>query len=462
MLTVRDAVVRFGETTAVDGVSLSILAGEVHALIGENGAGKSTLLRAIAGVTALDGGAIDSHRPLRIEWVPQELALAPNLTVAEAIFLGRERRRWGLLRRRAMTTAAQAALATIGCRVAPEAVIAELSPPLCKQVQLARAFHAGADVLLLDEPTAVLGQDDTAQLFATISATRDRGAAIVYVSHQIHEALGIANRVTVLRDGRHVSTDLAGALDVPTVVRRMVGRPLDPPRARVARAGSDQAGPRVRVSDLSSEVLRGVSFDAAAGEIVGLAGLLGSGRSEVLNAIAAVPGRPHPAIAVRGTVALVPEDRLRNGLIPTLSLRENIFLPAATVRLDHRREREDAVRWIERLRIRARGPHDLPDALSGGNQQKVLLARALRQQPEVLLLDEPTAGVDIGAKADIHAIVRAQADAGAAVVVASSELPELFTLCDRIVALRGGRHVGTVAVSDATAAQVGAWITGVA
>jgi rhamnose transport system ATP-binding protein len=458
-LTICDAVVRYGETTAVEGVSLAVARGEIHALIGENGAGKSTLLRAIAGVTALDAGSIRTAPGLRVEWVPQELALAPGLTVAETIFLGCEWRGGsGLLRRAAMRRAAQSALAQIGCLASPTASIGELSAPVRKQVQLARSLRERADVLLLDEPTAVLGGDASAPLFTAVRQACAGGTAVIYVSHQISEVLAIADRVTVLRDGRWVSTDPAADLDPTTIVTRMVGRPLAAPVRRRRGARS----PRLRVRGLSSSALRAVSFEVASGEIVGLAGLVGAGRSELLGSIAGVTPYAAGDIEVHGILALVPEDRVRNGMIPTFSVRENVFLPAPQRWLRPHREGRDTAYWIERLHIRAPGPEASPATLSGGNQQKVLLARALRRSPDVLLLDEPTAGVDVGAKVDIHRIIREQADAGAAVVIASSELPELLALCDRIIALRAGEQVGMLSVDEADEARLARLIMGAA
>ena len=465
ILTIAGAVVRYGETIALDRVSLAVAGGTIHALVGENGAGKSTLLRAVAGATPLDAGTITLAARLRAEWVPQELVLAPDLTVTESVFLGRElRSRARLLQRRAMQTQARAALAALGCEAAPTARIAELSPPVRKQLQLARAFHAAADVLLLDEPTAVLGDDETARLFAAIRAARGRGAAIVYVSHRIAEVLAIADVVTVLRDGQHVSTDPAAAVDARTIVTRMVGRPLTAPRPRRPLPAGERRGSRagLRVRRLCAARLRDISFEVAAGEIVGVAGLVGAGRSELLECIAGVARPIAGRVETHGSVALVPEDRTRNGLVPTLSLRENVFLPAPRAWLNPRGEQSASEQWIARLRIRAAGTQALPASLSGGNQQKVLVARALQRKPDVLLLDEPTAGVDVGAKADLHEIIRAQADAGAAIVMASSDLPELLTLCDRIVALRNGRQVGTLAIAEATEAHLAALITGAA
>jgi ABC-type sugar transport system ATPase subunit len=348
------------------------------------------------------------------------------------------------------------ALARIGCGAPATARVGDLSLPVRKQVQLARAFHSAADVLLLDEPTAVLGAEASDKLFLAIRRARDRGAAVVYVSHQIEEVLRIADTVTVLRDGEHVSTDPAETVDAETLVTRMVGRPVASLGRRLAGAGRVL----LRLRDLHAPGVRGVTFDVAAGEVVGLAGLVGAGRSELLATIAGLLARTAGVLEVRGPLAFVPEDRARNGLIPTLSLRENIFLPAPKRWLQTRREQVECERWIGRLHVRARGPEALPDSLSGGNQQKVLLARALRRAPKVLLLDEPTAGVDVGAKADIHRIVQEQTAAGAAVVIASSELPELLALCDRIVALRYGRPVATVSGDQATESHLAALITG--
>ncbi|HVN83864.1 MAG TPA: sugar ABC transporter ATP-binding protein [Candidatus Binatia bacterium] len=461
-LRVDGAEVRYGETTALAGVSLEITAGRVHALVGENGAGKSTLLKALAGMTALDAGTIAIAAGLRVEWVPQELALVPDLTVAETMFLGRERRgRCRLLQRRTMEREAAAALATISCRAAPGARIAKLSAPVRKQVQLARGFATAADVLLLDEPTAVLGGEETRALFRAIDVARTRGAAVVYVSHQIAEVLAIADVVTVLRDGRQVSTDPVALVDTPTIVSRMVGRPLIAvKRFSVARQADRPR--RLQVRELCAGILRDVSFDVAAGEIVGVTGLVGAGRSDLLECIAGTSARRSGHVEVHGTIALVPEDRIRKGLVPTLSLHENVFLPAPHRWLRTRAERRECARWLAQLHIRSSGIDALPTTLSGGNQQKVLLARALRRTPDILLLDEPTAGVDIAAKAEIHDIVRAHAAAGAAVVMASSDLPELLGLCDRIIALRNGEQVGVVPIAEATEPRLAELITGAA
>jgi rhamnose transport system ATP-binding protein len=456
LLAVDGLTVRYGPTEALSAVSLDVFAGEVHAVVGENGAGKSTLLRAIAGTVEAAGGGISRHG--RVAWVAQETELPPDLTALDWIFLGRERRgRMGLLKRAEMRRCAAEALRRIGCRAAVGRPLRDLSAPERKQVQLARGFDEDREALLLDEPTAVLGDAETQQLFRQVREQKRRGTGILYVSHRLEEVLAIADRVTVLRDGRHVSTDLVAAVNTVALVKRMVGRDLPPPPQRKGAVGNVL----LRVSDLDVAHVCGVSFSARSGEVVGLAGLVGAGRSEVLEAIAGLRRARGGRIELAARPRLVPEDRAAKGLIPTMSLRENLFLPAADRVLDPRGEKQKAAEWIERLAIRAPGSEVPIDRLSGGNQQKLLLARALRHRPRLLLLDEPTAGVDVGAKAEIHQLIRELAAAGAAVVVASSELPELLALCDRVIGLYMGRKAGEIAIADATEERLAAMIMGV-
>jgi ABC-type sugar transport system ATPase subunit len=344
----------------------------------------------------------------------------------------------------------------IGCAASPDARLGDLPLAQRKQVQIARAVREEPGLLLVDEPTAVLGEVETEALFITLRELRRHGAGIVYISHHLGEVMALADRVTVLRDGKKVSTDRLDQIDIPTLVQRMVGRAISV-RPRAAAVHGQVA---LRVSDLSVEHVRQVSLEVHNGEIVGLAGLVGAGRSELLEAIAGM--RPVDAGTVESTAppVLLPEDRSLKGLVPTLGLRENLFLPPESWLIGGRRESDQAGLWVRDLHIRAASIDAAIDSLSGGNQQKLLLARTLRHQSPVLLLDEPTAGVDIGAKADIHQVIRRQADDGAAVLIASSDLPELLHLCDRIVALRLGRIAGVVAHADATEARVGALITG--
>jgi ABC-type sugar transport system ATPase subunit len=455
VIAVRGLGVRFGATLALDDLDLDLLPRRVHALVGENGAGKSTLLRVLAGVIEPSAGSLTGAA--EVSWVPQETELPGDLTVRDWIFLGREARgRLGWLRHRHMETEATRILRTVGADIAPAARLGSLAAAERKLVQIARALYGQPPVLLLDEPTAVLGDHDAARLFHLIRQLRDAGACVVYVSHRLAEVLALADEVTVLRDGRRVSTDTAAAVDVSTLVQRMVGRPIAPRGGRSVRAGERL----LHVEHVSDGSLRGVSLHACAGEIVGLAGLVGAGRSELLEAICGLRRIRSGTVRCSAAPVLLPEDRNRNGLVAPLSLRENVFLPAPGFVLNTASERQETNDLIDRLHIRAGGSEASMASLSGGNQQKVLLARALRRRPRLLLLDEPTAGVDVGAKAEIHAILAQLATDGAAIVLASSDLPELLSLADRIVALRDGRVAGAVDAERATEAQIAAWITG--
>ena len=476
LVDVRDLTVRYGATTALAGVSLELRPGEVHAVVGENGAGKSTLLRAIAGVAGPSAGQITLGAC--VAWVPQEMLLPPDLTAAEWIFLGDEIcGPCGWLRSAAMHDAATEAMRGLGATVAADARLGTLTAPQRKQVQLARALRTQPEILLLDEPTAVLGAAETLQLFAAVRALKQRGATVLYVSHRLDEVLAIADRVTVLRDGCWVSTDPVGAVDTNTLVHRMVGRYIGPIAGGPSSLSdlevpSDQrersikktpaAGPLLEVVNVAVAHVRGLSLTVHGGEIVGLAGLVGAGRSEILEAIAGLRPVASGHMECATPPALVPEDRNRNGLVWALTVRENVFLPAEHIWLRPRDERAALTRWIDRLGIRLHSTEAAIDSLSGGNQQKLLLTRVLRHQPQLLLLDEPTAGVDVGAKAEIHALIRQLAAAGAGIVLASSDLPELLLLCDRIVALRGGVAVGDVNAADATEPRLAAMITGAA
>ena len=454
---VEGLVVRYGATVALDGVDIDFHRGEIHAIVGENGAGKSTLLRTLTGRTAASAGEIRLPAGARIAWVPQETELPTELTAAEWIFLGAERCGvLGWLHKEEMLEASRQLLRRVGCHASPAVPLGDLSLAQRKQIQIARAVREQPDLLLIDEPTAVLGEQETQALFATLRELRDAGAGILYISHHLDEVIALADRVTVLRDGKRVSTDPLTAITVPVLVHRMVGRAIELP-PRTAAAHTQVA---LRIKDLSVAHVERVSFTVSAGEIVGLAGLVGAGRSELLEGIAGL--RPLASGRIESAIlpVLLPEDRGAKGLVPTLNLRENLFLPAASSFIRKRQERDDAGRWIEALRLRTADVDAAVDSLSGGNQQKLLLARTLRHSSPLLLLDEPTAGVDIGAKADIHRVIRQQADDGAAVLISSSDLPELLHLCDRIIALRLGRIAGVVEHSEATEASVGALITG--
>ena len=463
LLTATGITVHFGGTTALDEVDFELAPGEVHALVGENGAGKSTLVRVIAGALRADAGTLTLAPGVSLAWVPQEPELPPDCTAAEWIYLGAELRgRFGWLRAGAMQVGAAAALAAIGSATPATARCGDLPVSQRKQVQLARALGGAGlqtrdSILLLDEPTAVLGAADAARLFAAVRAARAAGAGVVYVSHRLDEVLALADRVTVLRDGRRVATAAATEVDAARLVQLMVGRDI------VAATGSRPAAdgaPLLKVAGLCGGRLRDVTLAVRPGEIVGLAGLLGAGRSAVLETVAGLRRAQAGIIECTAPPVLLGEDRARTGLVPTFDVRENLFLPAPRWRLRAAEERQATRDWMARLAIRAAGPDAPIAALSGGNQQKTLLARALRRASRLLLLDEPTAGVDVGAKADIHAQVRALAAAGTGVLVASSDLPELLHLCHRIVALYAGRVAGEFDARTCGEADIAAAISG--
>jgi ABC-type sugar transport system ATPase subunit len=467
ILSASGLCVRYGATVALDGVDLEVRRGEVHAVVGENGAGKSTLLRVLAGAEAPLAGEVARAAGARVAWVPQEALLPADLDATAWIFLAGELRgRLGLLRGAAMRAAAAAALRAVGCHAAPTARLGDLTASQRKQVQLARALRDRLDLLLLDEPTAVLGAAETERLFGAVRELARGGAGIVYVSHRLDEVLGLADRITVLRDGRRVATHAVADVDIHALVRNMVGRDVGSAALRGGeptagfRAGAPPPAQLLHLHDLTVGHVRNLSLTVHAGEIVGLAGLVGSGRSAVLEGLAGLRPRRAATLRCAAPPVFLPEDRLRKGLVPTLCLRENLFLPADGWRLRAGVERLRTVEWIERLAIRSNGSEAAIDSLSGGNQQKLLLARALRHRPRLLLLDEPTAGVDVGAKAEIHAAILQLAAAGTAVLVASSDLPELLALCDRIAVLYRGTCAGVVDVADTSEERIAALMTG--
>jgi rhamnose transport system ATP-binding protein len=476
-LEFRDVHKSFGAVKALSGITFSVAAGDAHALVGENGAGKSTLLKILAGILRPDEGTIawqDDLLHLKspreglergIGMVYQEMLSFPNLTVSANIFAGRELTRRGRLLETEMRVRTRALLDDLRLPIHADAIAESLSAAHRQLLQVARALAFECRILVLDEPTTSLTDAEVDHLFGVLQKLRQRGVTLLYVSHRMPEVFRLCNRITVLRDGRYVGTYDASAAAPGEIVRAMVGRDL-PARAEDAHAATH--GPVVLdVRTLTRRpCFRDVSLDVHAGEIVGLFGLVGSGRSELLETIFGlyqpdsgeirIADRPlqmrSGRDAARHGVALVPEERQRQGLFFNLTVRHNLVLSRETakgtvlVRSGH--ERADAERLLREWRIRAAGVEVLPDSLSGGNQQKVVLARWLATSPRVLLLDEPTKGVDVGAKFEIHEIVRKQASAGMACLVVSSDLPELLVLAHRIVVMREG-HVQGELIGDA-------------
>lgn len=482
-LEVRDIVMQFPAVRALDGVSLAFEAGEVHGIIGENGAGKSTLMRILAGLQLPTSGEIWSDgRRVRfrdvgealaagIAMIHQELNLVDPLSVAENVFLGREPRRAGILDRARMNADTAEYLRKVGAPFGPEVEVGTLSIAGKQLVEIAKALSYEASVIIMDEPTAVLSEHEAQNLFSLIEALKEKGVAVIYISHRLAEVERICDRISVLRDGSLVQRLRRGEADPAELANAMVGRPLGdmfPPRAPIA-----PADPVLRVSGLSEgHQVRIFGFEVRPGEIVGLAGLIGSGRTEVAEAIVGarprlggtieVEGRAanprNPREAARVGIAYVSEDRKGAGLVLDMSVIQNTTLAnlGAYARpiLSRAAERQAAEAWKEKLDIRA-GDLEAPVLfLSGGNQQKVAIAKWLELTPRVLILDEPTRGVDVGAKREIYRLVHDLAEQGMAFLVISSELPELIGLCHRILVMRQGRLVGEVSAEQASEESV--------
>jgi ribose transport system ATP-binding protein len=493
----------FAGVKALDEVTFSLRAGEVHALVGENGAGKSTLIKVLTGVYQPDAGTLHYrgtpavfHRPVQaqqagISTIYQEVNLVPLMSVATNVFLGREpRNRLGLVDTARLTAMATELLADYGIDEDVRRPLGELAVGAQQMVALARAVSADARVVIMDEPTSSLEPREVETLFGVIDTLHRKGIAIVYVSHRMDELYRICDRVTVLRDGRLVHTGPLADLPRIELVSMMLGREVGDIRAHGATGfgaehSADSSGhgrePLLRAENLASgRRLAGVSVDVRPGEVVGLAGLLGSGRSETVRAILGdlrldggtvtiagdlVPAGNVPA-AMRAGISMLAEDRKADGIIANLSVRENIVL-AALPRLSRfglvsRAKQDRIVRtFMDRLRIKAAGPDQKVAELSGGNQQKVLLARWLCTQPKLLLLDEPTRGIDVGAKAEVQALIDELAAEGLAVLLVSSDMEELIDGADRLVVLRDGVAVGELAGDQVTEDNVLAAIASV-
>ena len=487
LLEARSLTKRFPGVVALDDVSLRIMPAEVHALIGENGAGKSTLLKTLFGAHRPDGGEIvvegesttlsgpaDAKR-LGIAMVHQELSLIPQLDAVHNIVLGSERSRLGVIDWRAAREVALPALRRLGFNASAFVPVGRLSVAQQQLVELARAVSTGARLIIMDEPTASLTTHESDQLFAVIRQLRNEGVAIVYVSHRLPEVLDLADRVTVLRDGKSITelvrSEVTGE---EQLVKLMVGRELAAIGVESTTTPGDEF---LRVDNLRVPgLVDGVSLTVRRGEIVGMAGMVGAGRSEfALGLIGAlkstadsirIAGAPvkinSPSDAIRAGIAYLPEDRKHQGLVLHMSIASNLTLPSPPGRLgllDRKAQRNVAAKIMASLSSKT-SVRATAGSLSGGNQQKIVVGRWLREDSEMYIFDEPTRGIDVGAKAEIHRLMRRLADDGKAVIMISSDLPEVIGMSDRVLVMRRGRIVAELDRSEVTEESVVAHAAG--
>lgn len=482
LLSIRNVTKRFGGVTALNDVSFDIQPGAFHAIVGENGAGKSTLMKILSGVIPeFEGEILLRGEPTRfsgtrdaehagVAIIHQELNLVEQLSVAANIFLGREKRgALGLLDDRAMEAAASELFERLGCRISPTQHVSELRVGDQQLVEIAKALSLDADILIMDEPTSALTEGEVERLFGVIERLRQRGVTILYISHKMDEVFRLSDQITVLRDGRFIATKDRSQVVPKEVTHLLVGREIDDTSTRVAR----QPGEVLlqvrhlnlpRTGHAQQWRLNDINFELRRGEVLGIAGLMGAGRTELLECLFGISPEPptgdvllagqplyvsDPTDAMRAGLALVTEDRKRLGLFGHLSVRENITVCTLLEMtklglLSSRIEAERAQQAIARLRVKTANAESPILSLSGGNQQKCIIARWLETKPTVLLLDDPTRGIDVGAKSEIYAVIDQLCREGLGIIVTSSELPELITVCDRIMVLCEGRLTGSL------------------
>jgi ribose transport system ATP-binding protein len=487
ILRVEGVSKRYGGVNALEKVNFDLRYGEVHALVGENGAGKSTLIKVLGGIVPrnegtviFEGRTVDFQRPLDalhagIAIIHQELSMMPSLTVIENMFMGRMESRMGIMSWRALERRAREAMALIDLHVDPYAAVNQLSISQRQMIEIARALSADAKLIIMDEPNSSLSNTESERLFAVIETLKQRNIAVIYVSHKIEEVLRISDRITVLRDGRYVGTLARAEANEQRVVSMMVGRDLD----RHAFSVPENVGEvLLSVRGLCGPRFRNVSFDVRRGEIVCFSGLVGAGRSEVARALFGAErqtegtieflGKPvrfrSPRDAIRAGVAMVQEDRKVLSLFMNMKISQNITMAQLPFMMkgltSDSGERRIADGQVKALDIRLASIDNPVSSLSGGNQQKTVLGRWLAVGPKLLILDEPTHGVDIGAKAEIYNLVRNLAKEGLGVILISSELPEVLSLSHRIVVMHEGRVTGIVERKDASEELLMAYATG--
>lgn len=475
----------FPGVRALNGVQLTVHAGTIHALMGENGAGKSTLMKILSGAYQADAGAVIeidgkpvvidgplAAKQLGVAVIYQELSLSPNLSVAENIYMGREPRRWGMVDRAAMAAGCQDVLNRLGADFTPTTEVSTLSIAQRQLVEIARAVHAHARILVMDEPTTALSSRETDRLFDLIRQLKADGLAIIYISHRMAEIYQLSDRVSVLRDGTYVGTLERAELSADRLVRMMVGRDISGFYKKDHSVVPLRGTPLLQVRGMrDGRRVLGCDLELFAGEVLGVAGLVGSGRTELARLIIGADRRIQGTVTMEGRalaldtprsaidagIVYLTEDRKAQGLFLDMSVHDNINLivcgrdAAAGGLLDRSRARVRAVEAVQALTIRVAHPGVSVGSLSGGNQQKVLLSRLLEIKPKVLILDEPTRGVDIGAKSEIYRIIDDLAKTGVGIIVISSELPEVVGVSDRVLVMREGLIAGEVGGQSGTA-----------
>lgn len=488
VVELRKATKLYAGVPAIKDVDLQLRRGEIHALVGENGAGKSTLTKALSGVVALTSGQLFINgeevsprtpleaRQLGVAMVFQENSLVPTMTVAQNLFLGQEK---FYNRLRGIYIAAQQFLQSLNFDVPPTATVGLLGAAKKQMVEIARAVLHQAKVIIFDEPTATLTPEEKAYFFDLVRDLKKRGVSIIFISHALEEALLLADRITVLRDGKHVVTDDAANFDRARIVQAMVGRDLSNTLYGKRKITVRPSGERIlSVQNLKmAPMVKNNSLSVFAGQITGVFGLVGAGRTETFKIVAGVlkrdffhggevllKGKPVryrvPAPAVQDGVAYVTEDRKVEGFFETMSIARNVYLgllskfPGGRFLLSRREADQAGDDWISRLNVRAISPKAKVVELSGGNQQKVVIAKSLAQEPDLIIFDEPTRGVDVGAIVEIHELINKLADDGKAVVVISSYLPEILALSDRILVSRQGKVVEEFSALDATEEKI--------
>jgi inositol transport system ATP-binding protein len=489
LLQMTNITKQFPGVKAVDNVSFTVMPGEVHALLGENGAGKSTLLKILSGAhkpdsgtITLDGKSIQANNPFEaqkqgIVTIYQEFNLVPQLTIAENVFIGREPRAGLLLKWGDMAQQTRALTDKLGIALDPMTQVRDLSVAEQQMVEIARALSMQSKLIIMDEPTSALSEKEVVLLFNIIRELKKQGLSIIFVTHRLEEVMEICDRITVLRDGRNAGEANVKDIGIPHIIRMMVGRSVDDLYAGVHQQHTGEVALSVHgltrkgnAQDASAIVLNNISLSVYKGEILGIAGLVGAGRTEIARAIfgadpfdsgeVRVAGKAvrikSPQDAIKHGIGLVPEDRKQQALFLSLAIRQNMSIAALDKLLQWGsfvRENQEAKlieQYKQTLNVRMTGPEQLVSNLSGGNQQKVVIARWLALQPRVLIVDEPTRGIDVGAKAEVHALLHQMADQGIAIIMISSELPEILGMSDRIITIREGKLMGEIMRKDAT------------